>query len=203
MIQNIVFDIGNVLVDFCWKDHIAGCGFSGETAERLGKAMMLSPVWNELDRGVWTNEELLNGFIANDPELASEIRTVFSDLGTLVRERKHSLEWICSLKDEGYRVYYLSNFSERVKAEAASQLSFLEEMNGGLMSCTVHLIKPDPAIYERLFRWYELKPEESVFLDDSAANIAAAKQLGMYGILVESQEQAIKDLQKLLKQING
>ena len=43
MIQNIVFDIGNVLVDFCWREHIAGCGYYGETADRLGRAMMLSP----------------------------------------------------------------------------------------------------------------------------------------------------------------
>lgn len=203
MIRNIVFDIGNVLVDFCWQDHIAGYGFREETAKRLGKAMMLSPVWNELDRGVWTNEELLQGFIANDPELEQEIRTVFSDLSTLIREKDGSKDWICSLKDLGYGVYYLSNFSERVKAEAESQLSFLEEMNGGIMSCTVHLIKPDPEIYERLFKWYGLKPEESVFLDDSPANIETAKQLGMYGILVESRKQAVNDLQKLLKQING
>lgn len=203
MIRNIVFDIGNVLVDFCWKEHIAGLGFSGETAKRLGKAMMLSPVWNELDRGVWTNEELLAGFIANAPDLEQEIRTVFSDLSTLIRERRYSSDWICTLKDEGYRVYYLSNFSDRVRMEAAGQLSFLEEMNGGIMSCTVRLIKPDPAIYERLFQWYELKPEECVFLDDSAANIETAKKLGMHGILVLSQEQAINDLQKLLKQVNG
>lgn len=203
MIQNIVFDIGNVLVDFCWKDHIAGCGFSGETAERLGKAMMLSPVWNELDRGVWTNEELLEGFIANAPELETEIRTVFSDLGTLVRERSGSRDWVCSLKDMGYKVYYLSNFSARVKTEAKSQLSFLEEMNGGIMSYTVQLIKPEPDIYKRLFQWYGLKPEESVFLDDSAANIETARRLGMHGILVKSQEQAMEELQKLLKKMNG
>ncbi len=202
MIQNIVFDIGNVLVDFCWRDHIAGCGYSGETAERLGRAMMLSPEWNEIDRGVWTNEELLQGFIANDPELEPEIRTVFADLSTLIRERSGSAEWICSLKEKGYKVYYLSNFSERVKTEAAGELSFLEEMNGGVMSYTVRLIKPDPAIYERLFKWYELKPEESVFLDDSAANIRTARELGMYAIQVESQEQAAEDLRKLLKQIN-
>ncbi len=202
MIQNIVFDIGNVLVDFCWREHIAGCGYSGETAERLGKAMMLSPEWNEIDRGVWTNEELLQGFIANDPELEAEIRAVFADLSTLIRERSGSSEWICSLKEKGYKVYYLSNFSERVKTEAAGQLSFLEEMNGGVMSYTVRLIKPDPAIYERLFKWYELKPEESVFLDDSEANIRIARELGMYAIQVESQEQAVEDLRKLLKQIN-
>ena len=49
MIRNIVFDIGNVLADFCWREHIQGMGFQGETAKRLGKAMMQSPVWNELD----------------------------------------------------------------------------------------------------------------------------------------------------------
>lgn len=203
MIKNIVFDIGNVLVDFCWRDHIAGCGFSKETAVRLGKAMMQSPVWNEIDRGVWTNEELLQGFIANDPKLESEIRAVFSDLGTLIKERKGSADWIRALKEEGYKVYYLSNFSDRVRTEAADQLSFLEEMNGGIMSYTVHLIKPDPAIYQRLFKWYDLKPEESVFLDDSAANIETAEKLGMYGILVKSQEQAAAKLRELLKQING
>ena len=112
MIRNIVFDIGNVLADFCWREHIQGMGFQGETAKRLGRAMMQSPVWNELDRGVWTNEELLDGFIANDPGLEQEIRTVFSDLSTLVKEKEGSLPWIRSLKAEGYRVYYLSNGSE-------------------------------------------------------------------------------------------
>ncbi len=58
MIRTIVFDIGNVLVDYCWRDHIRGMGYEGETAERIGRAMMQSPVWNELDRGVWTDEEL-------------------------------------------------------------------------------------------------------------------------------------------------
>ena len=40
MIRNIIFDIGNVLVDFCWRDHIRSCGYTGETAGRLGAAMM-------------------------------------------------------------------------------------------------------------------------------------------------------------------
>ena len=85
MIRTIVFDIGNVLVDYCWRDHIRGMGYEGETAERIGRAMMQSPVWNELDRGVWTDEELLAGFIANDPGMEEQIRRVFSDLSTLVQ----------------------------------------------------------------------------------------------------------------------
>ena len=203
MIRTIVFDIGNVLVDYCWRDHIRGMGYEGETAERIGKAMMQSPVWNELDRGIWTDEELLAGFIANDPGMEEQIRRVFSDLSTLVRERSGSSSWIRSLKAEGYRVYYLSNFSGRVKREAADQLSFLNEMDGGIMSYAVRMIKPDPGIYRELFDRYGIAAEESVFLDDSPANVETAEKLRMHGILVESQEQAKKELEELLRREAG
>lgn len=203
MIRNIVFDIGNVLVDYRWREFITECGFEGETAERLGRAMMLSPVWQEMDRGVWTDKELLQGFIGNDPELEAQIRRVYSDIGTIVRQIPGSMEWIRSLKQEGYGTYYLSNYSEKARRETAAELTFMEELDGGIMSYEVRLIKPDPAIYGLLFARYGLKPEESVFLDDSKANIEEAKALGMYGILVDSQEQAMKDLQELLRRING
>lgn len=198
MIKNVIFDIGNVLADFCWREHIRGMGFQGETAKRLGKAMMQSPVWNELDRGVWTNEELLNGFIANDPELEKEIRIVFSDLRTLVKEKESSLPWLRSLKAEGYQVYYLSNFSERVKREAAAELSFLKEMDGGIMSCAVQEVKPEPKIYQMLLEQYGLLAEESVFLDDTEANVDTARMLDMHGIVVRDVEQAKRELAKLL-----
>ncbi len=199
MIKNIIFDIGNVLVDYCWEDHIVRCGFQGETKERIGRAMMLSDTWQEVDRGVWTEEELLAGFIANDRELEQEIRAVFSDLSTLLRERSGSIPWLRSLKADGYQVYYLSNFSEKVKREAGKELTFLNEMDGGIMSYTVQVIKPTPEIYRKLLEKYGLSAEESVFLDDSDANVQAAKALGMEGILVTSQEQAKKELHKLLE----
>lgn len=203
MIKNIVFDIGNVLVDYCWRDHIARFGFQGEMLERIGKAMMQSPVWNELDRGVWTNEQLLDGFIASDPQIEQEIRLVFSDLGTIVKERSGSADWIRSLKADGYKTYYLSNYSDRVKKEGADQLSFLKELDGGVMSYEVHQIKPNEDIYQTLLARYGLLPEETVFLDDSVANIAAAVRLGIHGIQVFSQKQAKQELQELLKRING
>lgn len=202
MIKNIVFDIGNVLVDFCWPDHIRSFGFDEKETERIGRAMMQSPVWNELDRGVWTNEELLEGFIRNDPKIESEIRLVFSRLDTLVRERKGSALWIRKLRKAGYRVYYLSNFSDRVKREAARQLTFLPEMDGGIMSYELQLIKPDEAIYKALFEKYDLDPGESVFLDDSVKNIDTARKLGMYGIVVTGQEQAKQELSALLQTVN-
>ena len=202
MIRNIVFDNGKVLGDYRWREHIRESGFEGETARCMGGDTMLSSVWKEVDRGVWTDEELLRGFIKNAPDLEREIRLVFSNLRTLVGEREDSRPWLKALKKEGYRLYYLSNFADRVKREARDSLTFLEEMDGGIMSYEVQLIKPDHAIFEALFAKYGLTPEESVFLDDSPENVKTAKDLGMYGILVLDQGQAMKELQKLLTERN-
>ena len=66
------------------------------------------------------------------------------------------------------------------------------------MSHTVHLAKPDPAIYQTLLDRYGLKAEECVFLDDTVRNVEAAQALGIAGIVVTSQEQAKKELETLL-----
>ena len=66
------------------------------------------------------------------------------------------------------------------------------------MSYTVHLAKPDPAIYQTLLDRYGLKAEECVFLDDTVRNVEAAQALGIAGIVETSQEQAKKELETLL-----
>lgn len=203
MIKNIIFDIGNVLVDYCWREHVAGFGFDSGMVERIGKAMMLSPTWNELDKGVWTDEQLLAGFIANDPEIEKEIRLVFSDFSTIVRQHPGSIPWIHDLKAKGYKVYYLSNYARRARMEGEAQLTFMAEMDGGIMSYEIQKIKPGEEIYRHLFAKYDLIPEECVFLDDSPANIETGKRLGMYGILVSGQEQAMQELETLLGQVNA
>ena len=110
MIKNVIFDIGNVLLDFCWKDHIARFGFQGEKADRIAQAMMLGPIWPKLDLGLESDEDILEQFVAHTPELEQEIRLVFSDLSTIVREYEGSVDWIESLKARDYHTYYLSNY---------------------------------------------------------------------------------------------
>ena len=198
MIRNIVFDIGNVLVDYCWQNFLAGKGYTGETAERLAKAMMLNPTWNELDRGVWSDEEIVNSFIQADPEMEAEIRRVFDDLSDIVRKHPGTDAWIQNLKDRGYHVYYLSNYSSRVRRATKAELDFMGRMDGGIMSYEVQLIKPAPEIYQALMERYHLKPEECVFLDDTKVNVDGAVHVGMQGLLVKSQEQAIQELDALL-----
>ena len=197
--RNIIFDIGNVLTDFRWQEFLEDKGFSGEVLDRIAKASVLSPVWKELDRGVWSFEEVMAGFIKNDPALEKEMHMAFDDMTDIVTIRDYAVDWIRELKRKGYQVYYLSNFSDKIERECAKALVFREEMAGGIMSYKDRLIKPDPAIYELLLERFHLNPQESVFLDDTPVNVEAAGKLGIKGICFVTKEQAEKELKALEK----
>lgn len=198
MIKNIIFDIGNVLTDFRWKDFLIEKGFDEQMAQRMGDASVNTPTWSELDRGVWTFEELLQGFIANDPEIAWELRMGFTDMRGMVTIRDYACDWVKQLKEQGFGVYYLSNFSRKVEVECADSLAFIPLMDGGILSYQEKLVKPDPAIYHALLERYGLQPEECIFLDDTAVNIEAANQLGIHGIVFTTKEQALIDMEQII-----
>lgn len=69
MIHNIIFDIGNVLTDFRWKEFLGDKGFDDAMIRRIAQASVESPLWKEFDRGVWSDEELMSAFVSNDPEI--------------------------------------------------------------------------------------------------------------------------------------
>lgn len=197
MIKNIIFDIGNVLVGFTWKEFYAGFGYEGEMLERLAAATVRSSMWDEVDRGVLSDEELVEGFIRNDPALERDLRLIFRDIHGMITKFEYAVPWVKSLRDAGYRCYYLSNFSRKVHADCGEALGFLEYMNGGIFSYRDRLIKPDAEIYELLLARYGLEAEECVFMDDTKKNLLPAEKLGIHTILFQDREQAVSELEKL------
>lgn len=197
MIQNIIFDIGNVLTDFRWRDFLKDKGFEGEELERIAKASVESGVWSELDRGVWTFDEVMAGFVKNAPDMETQLHLAFDDMTDIVTIRDYAVDWVRSLREKGFHVYYLSNFSEKIERECRDALVFRDDMDGGILSWQDKVIKPDPEIYRLLMRRYGLKPWECIFIDDTLNNVHAARALGMFGIHFEDVAQAKAELEKL------
>lgn len=197
MIRHIIFDIGNVLAAFQWEKKFKSFCSSPEEFERLAGATVYSEMWKELDKGVLSESELMDGFIRNDPELESLIRAVLSSYSGMIGLYDYTLSWIRELKEKGYNVYYLSNMPEMAMRDCAEDMPFIEEMDGGILSYRERIIKPDPAIYRLLTERYGLKPEECVFLDDSEKNVLAARREGMQGIVFRDKEEACEKLRKL------
>lgn len=197
MIRNIIFDIGNVLAAWRWREFYAEQNYSPEITDRLAKATVLSPMWEEFDRGALDEEVLLNRFIENDPDLAEEIRGVRDNIRDMLGRYDYAIPWLEDLKRKGYKVYYLSNFSRIAYQRCQHVLDFLPLMDGGILSYREKLIKPEPAIYRLLLERYGLEAGECVFLDDTQKNVDEAVRQGMAGILFRNQAQAIEELRKL------
>ncbi|MDE7257818.1 MAG: hypothetical protein K2N77_01060 [Lachnospiraceae bacterium] len=134
MITTIIFDIGNVLADFTWKEHFERFGYDAQMVERIAEATVKNPAWNEIDRGVMKEEDIIREFIAADPDIEEDIRKVLKNVETIVARNDYAIPWIQELKSKGYRTLYLSNFSEKAERECARALDFIPYMDGGILS---------------------------------------------------------------------
>ncbi len=196
MIKNIVLDIGNVLIPFSWRHHLDSFGFSDEVKERLAEAVFLNDDWNEIDRGVLTKEELLARFIENDPGVEKEIRMIMENISGTVGDYPYTSTWVPELQAMGYRVYLLSNFSDQQLHDSRAKLPFIDQADGALLSYRYQIIKPDDAIYQKLFKLFDLKPQECLFFDDKKENIDGAVRNGMNGHVFVGYEDAMETIRK-------
>lgn len=197
MIHNVIFDIGNVLTDFRWREFLRDKGFDEEMVHRISRASIESPLWSEFDRGVMSDVELMEAFLKLDPEIERELHLAYDDVHGMVTIRDYAIPWVQELKAKGYRVWYLSNFSKKAEEECSDALAFIPYMDGGILSWKDKLIKPDPRIYQLLLDRYRLKPEECVFIDDTPVNIQAAEEQGIHGIVFENREQVVQAMREL------
>lgn len=194
MLKNIVFDIGNVLVSFDWKDHFKKFIAEEEIYDKVVTATVMDPAWNEIDRGVLSEEEVMDLFVKNDPSVESYIRECLESITGMLNQFPYAKDWIKDLQKKGYKVYCLSNMSYKACRECAEALNFLPMLDGYILSCEVKENKPGKRIYELLFDKYDLTPEECVFIDDLEKNVEAARGLGMKGIVFKSQEDTNKQI---------
>lgn len=206
MIKNIAFDFGGVLFDLDYEGAIV-------TFHKIG----LHDAEQRLDRyhqrGVF--EQLECGHISPDAfreELGrmcgrtlthEEVMSAWLGyIGAPVDERK--LAYLDELRGRGYRTFLLSNTNPFVQSWAESpQFSqagrplsdYLEKC---YCSFEVGIMKPDAAIFQYMLDDAQILPEETLFLDDSAANIAAAAAFGIQTHLVEKNGNWIPTVEKII-----
>ena len=199
MINTIIFDIGNVLLDFDYMKHFRRL-FDEETAQLIANISILKPeVWAEMDRGVLSYTEAVNLIVQGAPHLEKEIRLAIKELYDNVDSFPYAVGWVKSLKEKGYRVYILSNYGEKPFADSKVHMPFLQYVDGQLISYEVQQVKPSAAIYQAICDRFTINPGEAVFIDDSAANIAGAKSYGLNTILFTDYADADAQLQELLR----
>ena len=201
LIKNVIFDIGNVLMDFDWMKYMRSrYGENEEKIRIINDAIWSHGYWQAMDRGEISGQEAVDRVAAVAPEYEQDIRQTLAQAGNAMHKHSYAIPWLRELKDMGKDVYYLSNYSEFAMEANWGVLDFLPLMDGGIFSCYVKMAKPDHAIYRHLCEKYHLDPVECLFTDDMPENIQAAKECGFHAILFEGCEKTYPAIMEMLRQ---
>ena len=182
-ISTIIFDLGDVLVSANIKDYlIADPEVPNEIVDELLKLWFIDKDEVDDTMDLDTYREIVNKRMG--VEFSKYIPKLFQYNVDCVTAFDYTIPMIQDLKDKGYKVYYLSNWSAWTYdlLQEAGKFDFLELMDGGVFSYDVGYMKPDEEIYKILLNKYKINPEEAVFFDDREENIEAANKLGIHGV---------------------
>ena len=198
MIKNVVFDLGRVLIGFDPVAYLRGFGYPEETVQAL-HTIVFGRDWYLYDRGDFLRiEDLAKATAERYPSYADQIYEVMrGDWVNIHYLMPDTAAYLAELKRRGYRVYLLSNLSID-SYEFIHRYDFFHTVDGGVFSYQERSCKPEEKIYRVLLDRYSLAPEETVFLDDSPDNIAAAERLGIRGVLFTDLTSAKQQTEALL-----
>ena len=138
-----------------------------------------SDTWLQLDRGNLSLKQAQEIFISAYPEETELIILVcnrWKEFLTPIQENVKALE---ELKSNGYKLYVLSNFFNEGFDYVKERYNFFSFFDGIVISSKIKLIKPELEIYQYLLQKYNLIPEESVFIDDTAECLSQANKLSI------------------------
>jgi 2-haloacid dehalogenase len=189
MIKNVIFDFGCVLV--YWSQHnLYDTHFGSKEKTDWFVDNICTWEWNnQTDLGKSFAESVAEK-VAEYPEWETEIRMYWERWEDMLNGEVPGMkEWICELKNAGYKVYGLSNWSHETFPMVKDKYEAFSMMDGIVMSGEELIAKPDLRIYKILLERYGLKAEECVFIDDRKENIIAGEQVGIRGIIFEDCEQ--------------
>lgn len=196
-LRNIVFDFGGVLIDwnpvYLYRDI-----FDKEEDMNWFLAKVCRYEWNVLQDAGRPLAEATRILQEQHPEFHEEIAMYYGRwpemLGGTIDE---NVKLIKPLKEK-YKVYGLTNWSAETIPFAMERYDFFNDLDGMVVSGEEKVIKPDPQLYRILLDRYSIQAEESLFIDDSYANIETARQLGFQTIHLDDG----LDLERTLKEKN-
>ena len=197
-IDNIIFDLGGVLID--WNpEYVYLEVFNGDRQKmQWFFDNICTHDWNENQDAGYPMAKATEERVVLFPEHEELIRMFYGRwddmLGDSIEETVNILENL--VNSPNYKVVALTNWSHETFPKARKKFEFLQWFEGIIVSGEEKTRKPFKDIYQITLNRFGLTPEESIFIDDNLRNVEAANSLGINGIQYKSPELLIKQLQQ-------
>ena len=194
MTKNIIFDFGNVLVQ--WHPEVVYGEYFGDEAKAWWFLRHVADMdfRQRIDAGE-SMEDCIREKQAQYPEYEQAVELYRSKWREMLTDEVPGMrEVISELRVRNYEIFGLTNWSMETFPEARAHFGILQMIDRYVVSGAEGLVKPDPRLFQVLLDRYGLKAEECTFVDDNPDNVAAAKGMGMQGILFTNAETLRKEL---------
>lgn len=193
MIRNIVFDYGQVLIHFD-PHYIVRQFVSDERDAALLEEVVFDRLyWDRLDAGTISHEEVADACCRRLPVHLWELPAKMLEEWIYHIPPMEGMEELVAYLKERYpvKLFLLSNISTHF-ASHAHEFAVLQQMDGCIFSATCGYTKPSREIFTHLCKVYHLLPEETLFIDDNAANVAAARAMGIHAYPFDGNATALR-----------
>lgn len=197
-IENIVFDLGGVLID--WNPlYLYKKIYTQETEITWFLENICTFDWNEEQDAGRSLSDATQLLLQQYPEYEIPIKAYYTRweemLGGAI---EGTVELFSAIKrKKSYKTYALTNWSAETFPKALARFDFLHWFDGRLVSGEENTRKPHADIYEKLIQKFELKPADSLFIDDNLRNILPAKEMGFQTIHFKDPVQLETELKEM------
>ena len=192
--KNVVFDIGWVLVHLDYRPLFGLLESRGVTHDGL-EDLTGRIALQEHESGRLDGHGLLDNIVALAPQRVTHAEAEAAWTGLF--EPQPAMYELAARLEGRYRVYLLSNVGDLHWARLHADYGIGAVGHGALASFHAGVMKPDPAIYAQAEQRFSLEPAATVFIDDRADNIAAARARGWQGIVHSRQDSTEAELAAL------
>ena len=196
-LSTVIFDLGGVLVDWDPR-HLYRQLFSDASEMETFLAEVTSAEWNARQDEGRSWDEAIEELVAEHPdkrELIEAFHRRWPEM--LAGEIPGAVDVLDDVRRTDVRLLALSNWSSETFPFALERFEFLSWFDAIVISGDVKARKPQPAIFEHVIERFDVRPSATVFVDDSDANVAAARELGFVAVHFVDAEGLRRDLNEL------
>jgi 2-haloacid dehalogenase len=195
-INTIIFDLGNVLIDWNPLHVFNDAYFESEEKRDYFFKHICTMDWNEQQDAGRSIVEATQELVEKFPDWEQSIRDYYGRwtemLGGPIPEM---IELFRQLKESGkYKIYALTNWQTGLFDIALVRYNFLHWFDGRVVSGEEKIRKPFPEFYQRLLDRYSVNPTEALFIDDNLRNIKAAEAMGINSIHFHNPMQLMEEI---------
>lgn len=185
VIKAVIFDCFGVLTQDGWLSFCQKY-LNKENEEELRY------VNHQADRGLVNYEQFLNRVceLTGVPREAAHL-----EITATHSPNEQIFKLVKTLKSNGYKLGVISNVGDELNNFLPQD--YVNLFDQITLSYHVGAIKPEPNIYRYHLKQLNLKPEQTIFIDDREPNASGANDVGMHGIFYQGYDQLLKALERL------